>query len=175
VRFARIGATVEAVDLSVCRPSLSAGPFTARLNTHSADLRDLQGLGLPAPDVIYSQRTFHYLRYEEALRVLMSARHAARHDAMLFLSVSGIHSELAHGTRQESTPLGRRFARLRVDMREKHQIRERVCLYTEADLERLLLQSGWHVRALYTSNFGNVKAVANRQGLRARKVFHKAP
>jgi hypothetical protein len=48
-------------------------------------------------------------------------------------------------------------------MQAKHAISGPVCLYTTAELERLVLAHGLRAIRVWTSPFGNVKGVFERQ------------
>jgi len=45
-------------------------------------------------------------------------------------------------------------------MRDKHGIHGPVCLYSEDDMKSILTESGFAVETLFSSTFGNIKAVA---------------
>jgi hypothetical protein len=60
-------------------------------------------------------------------------------------------------------PLETRFAPLAPDVQQKHGITTSVCLYTESDMAFLLQASGWEVNHIFTSAFGNIKAVGKRK------------
>lgn len=116
----------------------------------------------PRVGVAYSQRFIHHLRFEEASALLsvLSPRLCAK--ARLFLSASGLGSELADGYAHAARPVEERFAPLAASMQAKHAIRGPVCLYTAAELERLVLAHGLRGIRVWTSPFGNVKAVFER-------------
>ena len=127
------------------------------------DLRQASPEDFPARiGLAYAQRVIHYLRFEEAARLLslLAARLAA--GARLFISASGLESELAAGYAHAAVALEQRFAPLAQAMQAKHAIREPVCLYTAADLERAVLAHGFATVRVWTSPFGNVKGVFER-------------
>jgi hypothetical protein len=80
----------------------------------------------------------------------------------LFLSASGIASELGEGYPGRGVPAADRYAPLADEMAKKHGIHGMVCLYSLEDLEELLLQAGLVCEALFASPFGNVKGVGHR-------------
>ena len=80
-------------------------------------------------------------------------------EGRLYLSVSGLHSELGHGYEAGTAPRAARFGHLAPGMAAKHGIHAAVCLQEEDDLRWLAQRSGYAVQALWTSPFGNLKAV----------------
>lgn len=154
-RFAQMGAHALAIDIRipVCIP---AGVQFLR-----ADLRQLPEM--PPLDVVVCQRAIHYLTYPDAVGGLVRLREAVRADARLYLSASGIASELGQDYADRDVPLAFRYAPLSEGMAAKHNIRGQVCLYSESDLCSLLRASRWRVEEIFTSAFGNVKSVATPQ------------
>lgn len=116
----------------------------------------------PQVGVAYSQRFIHHLRFEEAsaLLAVLAPRLCAK--ARLFLSASGLGSELAVGYAHAAYPIEERFAPLAAPMQAKHAMRGPVCLYTPAELERLVLAHGLRAIRIWASPFGNVKGVFAR-------------
>ncbi len=164
LRFVQAGAIVEAVDLNVSIPPESDTPY---LHPHKSDFRDIDLLHLPSPNLVFSQRSIHYLSFSDAVRVLTDISKAAYRHTELYLSASGLYSELSSGSRHLAMPLETRFAPLAPDMQQKHGITANVCLYSESDMTRLLQISGWQVKHVFTSGFGNIKVVgARRSGAR---------
>ena len=85
-----------------------------------------------------------------------------RGHSSLFVSASGLTSELGVGYLHAEHPVEQRFAPLADEMQAKHGVREPVCLYTEQELERLVTMHGFGAVRLWTSPFGNVKGVFER-------------
>jgi hypothetical protein len=128
------------------------------------DLRQANPQDFPSRvGLAYSQRFLHYLRFDEATRLfgLLAARLAA--GGRLFVSASGLDSELGAGYAHAALPLEQRFAPLAATMQAKHAIREPVCLYAPGDLERLAQAQGFATVRVWASPFGNVKAVFERR------------
>jgi hypothetical protein len=82
--------------------------------------------------------------------------------ARLFVSASGMDSELAAGYAHAGRPVRERFAALAEAMQAKHRVREPVCLYTKDELEDLVLGQGFTAIRTWLSPFGNVKGVFER-------------
>jgi hypothetical protein len=113
--------------------------------------------------VAYSQRFIHYLRFDEASRLLQSLAGRLCAKARLFLSASGLGSELGAGYAHAGAPVEHRFAPLAGAMQAKHGVREPVCLYTKEELEQLVVAHGFAAVRTWTTPFGNVKGVFERQ------------
>ncbi len=164
-RMAALGVSVAAVDQQD-QPTLSPDALTHRgapttLWFVQADMRHLP-LDLPfAPyDAICCQRALHYLPYAEAHAVLLSLKALMKKRARLFVSVSGLPSELRHGYVHAALPVTERFAPLGAEMALRHGIESPVCLYEAQDLVDLLHEAGYGVQDIGVSPFGNIKAVA---------------
>jgi len=166
IRFATLGCSAtlyDIVDIGERIEQVRRMLALDKLAFRRIDLRRVSAEDLP-PQVgaAYSQRFIHHLRFEEASALLsvLSPRLCAR--ARLFLSASGLGSELADGYPHAARPVEERFAPLAAPMRAKHAIRGPVCLYTTAELERLALAHGLRTVRTWTSPFGNVKGVFER-------------
>lgn len=162
-RLAQAGATVVATDIADMTQiidSASTG-LPGRVVFVQLDMRCLDQLQVELPaDVIVCQRAIHYLSFSAAIGVVAQMARLLAPGGRLYLSASGIHSELADGYVGRDAPVEARYARLALAMREKHGIRSPVCLYSEDDLSRLLIAGGFAVESIFSSAFGNIKAVA---------------
>lgn len=163
-RMARAGAVVTAVDLHDYRAELlhaAADEGLVGIEFVQADLRhaDLYR-ELGRFDVIIAQRFIHYLPFSEAVDVVKLFRSALSPDGKLYLSASGLRSELGRNYNGASAR-GERFSELWEPMANKHGIHGKVCLYEEEDMMALLETSGMGVEKIYASPFGNIKAIAH--------------
>jgi SAM-dependent methyltransferase len=163
MRFAMLGLETYLYDLFDISERVIAYkdlfPFT-KIHFHAEDLRKQMPQRFPAHvGLVYSQRFIHYLRYGEASSLLKLLFDAMVYRGRLFLSASGLNSELGNGYVARDRPLERRFARLEAGMGEKHQIHDDICLYTEADLRQLTAVCGFEEIDIWSSTFGNVKGV----------------
>lgn len=161
IKFADLGCEVIACDLEPSPALYEYARRSGRLMPRhllAEDARAVNWSALPAPDVVYTQRFLHYLRFADAVTLLRMLTAPA--DCHAYVSMSGLHSEL--GTRYPAAPLPSRFACLEREMAEKHGITEPVCLYTKEDAERLARQCGLTILQLWLSDFGNVKLIAKR-------------
>jgi hypothetical protein len=124
------------------------------------DARALESADLPAEIAIcYSQRFIHYLKFDEAVALLQLIRERMLSGAKLFLSASGLLSELGEDYSGKSHKISRRFSTLSASMAEKHNIHEPVCLYAPDELATLCQRASFSCDRVYSSAFGNVKGV----------------
>lgn len=151
-------AEVVAVDMANYAESAASGVQFV----HSDILSFLVDQPAESFDVIYSQRTLHYLLPEKAKQVLLRANFTTQKNGRLFLSASGLNSELGTEYPHAHKAWPDRFSRLSREMSEKHGIHEPVCLYTENDLVNLCNQTGWKVLAVWSSAFGNCKLIGEK-------------
>lgn len=164
-RMARAGAQVMAIDVEDCAGKVDArmraqGVADGRWAFRQMGIEDVGSLEFKV-DVCVCQRMIHYLRWGDALRALSSLRRVAANGAMLYLSASGLDSELGDGYEGQGIDLGRRFAMLRQDRARDHAIHVPVCLYRKDELAALAGEAGWRTQKAFRSDFGNVKLVAS--------------
>lgn len=163
IRFAMLGletTLVDIMDVSDRIETISELLFLEdSLAFQQVDARDLEVSDLPEDLVVaFSQRFVHYLRYDEA-RAVLSTLAEGMDEGRLFVSASGLETELGEGYPDADVPVRDRYAELAPEMAAKHEIEEPVCLYTTDEMRALLEAAGFDVVEVYTSSFGNVKAV----------------
>lgn len=165
LRMARAGAMVTAVDLhddgmALLRAAASEG--LTQIDFVQADLRSAglyQRLG--RFDLIIAQRFIHYLPFPEAVDVLKLFHSALLPEGRLYISASGLRSEL--GQHYHGAPdVAERLSPLWPPMAGKHGIHGKVCLYEEQDMLALLAAAGMRPEKVYASPFGNIKGIACR-------------
>jgi len=167
VRMAALGCEVTAVDVQ----DLGADIYEAcerlsvpknRITFIGHDIRNTGTYLKSHYNYIYSQRTLHYLCYDDAVVLLNTVREYLVNGfpSKLFLSVSGLHSELGNGYTGKNINIASRFCPLSDEIGEKHKIHLPVCLYTLEELAALLTACGYKVEKIYASPFGNIKAIA---------------
>lgn len=168
IRMAVAGANtfaVDVLDFSANVNELAKGHGVAeKIHFLQMDMRNIGDIThFIAPnriDVIICQRAMHYLRVRDALDMLREMNKLLSHGGALFISASGIESELGCGYAGDSVPLSDRYAPLSAALSEKHGIHGDVCLYSPDDMRFVLETAGFSVKQLFSSPFGNVKAVA---------------
>lgn len=114
-------------------------------------------------DVIVFQRTIHYFPHAEALIILCRIVDMLSKNGRLYISASGLLSELATGYPHAKTPLSERYCELSELMQKKHGILGPVCLYNQNDLAKLCSDAGLDVIEAQESSFGNIKIVAEKK------------
>lgn len=113
-------------------------------------------------DAIVVRRELSTLPYLEARQMVRQLLLKLRIGGKLYLSVLGLHSELADDYAASESPLEGRFGPLAPKIARTYDINGSVCLYTERELFLLLLEAGASVLRTLTATYGNVKAVAVR-------------
>ena len=124
------------------------------------DMREFQALTKEQVfDVCVLQRVIHYLPYDAAKGLL---RELSPQVDTLYVSFSGLTSELGAMYQDTKKPVSRRFCKLSHAQQETFGIVAPLCLYTESEAVTLLESAGWHIEWARTSDFGNVKVVAGK-------------
>ncbi len=165
LRMAARGASVTAVDIQDHADRLARVAGRWRMGKppvfHRADMRNLPADLPGAPyDAIVCQRAIHYLPYAEILATIGNWSQFLKPGGRLFVSASGLDSEIGQDYPGRNLPIEKRFAPLSPEMAERYDIRPPVCLYETVDLLDLLHRAGFGVAETFVSPFGNVKAVA---------------
>ncbi len=163
VRFALLGAKVTAVDIVDSRHTISDHLALLGMKTDAVDFRKTDICSFmdrcdKTYNVIYSQRFIHYLSYKEAFRLAEKLYQHTEKGGQVFISASGMSSELSNGYDAGKT-IEERFSKLEPQMAQKHGILEPVCLYYKEELQELFAKVGYTPVSIWTSSFGNVKAV----------------
>ena len=160
LRLALMGCRTLLIDRIDPHPLVSMACGSLPLHHLKADLVQLRPDQMPVGiEIATSQRFLHYLRCDEAVRLLRTLHGGMAPRGRIFLSASGLESELGRWYSGAGEPLHSRFAPLDPEIGLRHQILEPVCLYTEHDLMRILAICGFEVLTCFRSPFGNVKAV----------------
>lgn len=107
--------------------------------------------------MVYSQRFLHYLKYDEAKKLLTLIVKMSHPHARFFLSVSGIDSEL--GTNYHRSQITKRFCNISTQLQVKHGITNPVCLYSMDEFLRLTKECGLNSLTTFPSAFGNIKGI----------------
>jgi SAM-dependent methyltransferase len=125
-----------------------------------ADVVELEDvLGDREFDDCCMQRVLHYLPYSKALEVLGVVRGVV--EDKLYISVTGLDTYLKEYYEDRDEVIAERFCGLSPEGAELFHIENPVCLYTQAEFETLLKDSGWKVEKCWVSDFGNIKAVCS--------------
>ena len=108
-------------------------------------------------DVCCFQRTSHYMPYTSAVATLKWLRMHVREK--LFISVTGLESDIGLSYSDKDKVLDERFFTLCDEDSEKFNINQSVCLYTPEEFITVLQEAGWEIEECWVSAFGNIKAV----------------
>jgi cyclopropane fatty-acyl-phospholipid synthase-like methyltransferase len=105
--------------------------------------------------LIYSGRFLHYLKNEEAKKLLkiLNNKMDKNNDSKLFFSVSGINSELGKDRSKE-------YSFLSKENQKKFQIKEKIILYDKKDLQDLF-EKYFETNQIWQSDFGNIFIVGS--------------
>jgi len=155
---AGVGAKVHAVDIA----DFSSDITHPKIEFYKADLLEDLQTNSERFDTILCQRTIHYLPHSEAQRAVSLFYEALRPNGCLFLSASGMESELGMSYPGQIEDINQRFHRLSAEMGAKHGIEEPVCLYYQHEMDQLLKNGGFEVQRSWLSEFGNVKVVGRK-------------
>ena len=141
--------------------AVSTMPLTFR----QADIREVANSEFCGPyDFVLSRRFLHYLSYPEAAELVSRIGRHLLPAGRMFVSVSGLVSELGDQYRDRQRRIDDRLAALSPAMAIKHNIREKVCLYKPDEFAHLFEMSGFSVAKMWTSAFGNIQGVFVRVG-----------
>lgn len=166
-KFARLGARVTAAA-APARAEEVKGRILASELSEQICLSELELTNIPDPlpdepyDIIVVRHGLCHLPYTEARKVVRQLMLRLRIGGKLYISILGLHSELAEGYAHGSHTVEERFSELTPAMAKKYGISGPVCLYSERNLFLLLLEAGASVLRTLTTTYGNVKAVAVR-------------
>ena len=168
VRFALLNVQmylIDILDLQQTIKNISKILFlTNKLIYLQKDIKGIEVADLPPNiDFVYSQRFVHYLRYGEANTFVSTITKPIKTNGLVFLSASGIHSDLGTSYKGNSLPIEKRYCKLSPSIASKHNIFEKVCLYSKKELSALLIRNKLKVQDIWESPFGNIKAIAIKQ------------
>ena len=163
VRLAQAGARVTAIDIVDYSSQFAEHQQLFQLEESAltyiqGNIADFTLLTIGKTfDACCLQRTLHYLAYDDALELLTSLKKPL--EGRLYVSVTGLDSEIGSRYADKQKPIESRFCRLEADAARTFFITEPICLYTKAEFTELLIAAGWSVEKVWTSAFGNVKAI----------------
>jgi len=168
VRFALLNVEMHLIDILDLRQrimDISKILFlTNKLIYIQKDIKELEITDLPQHiDFVYSQRFIHYLTYNEANTFVSTIAKVLKKKGLVFISASGVRSELGTGYKGNSLRIEKRYFKLSRSIALKHNILEKVCLYSKEELSELLAQNKLKVQEIWESPFGNIKAIAVKQ------------
>jgi len=163
-RLVAAGAMVQAIDIVDYSREFAAAQTA--LNVTDARLSFVQGdilcvldqLPIATYNAVCLQRTLHYVPYSGAQ--LLLRRLSTIVNGPLYISITGLQSAIGLQYPQKDTPIELRWGTLLEAGADIFSISAPLCLYSQAELSALLDSSGWQIERLWTSAFGNHKAIA---------------
>ncbi len=166
IRMAKAGARVLGMDMENYGPLIlheaAMEAVFEQVEFHCTSVTDEPDIG--QFDLILCQRMIHYLPHAHALAALRWFHRISNADGCLFISASGLDSELGTDYEGRETSVENRLHPLSPPMANKHSIFPPVCLYRKEELVGLVTQCGWNVEKAFLSPFGNIKIVAKKEG-----------
>lgn len=169
IRMAQEGAVVLMIDVAgmaaeqFARASANQGFPPGRLTFLQKDFTQLSPEDIPAGfHVLYSQRAIHFVNYRTAKELMRRLFIHMAPGGAAFVSATGYDTECGRTYLDRSKPVEDRFNHLAPDMQQKHGIEQRLVIYREQDLTALLRSAGFRDVRVWTSSFGNIKAVAKK-------------
>lgn len=167
LRFSLIGAQVtliDTMDISERVSVLNKLFDMVNMDFVNKDVRNLRAEDIPTEiDVVYSQRFIHYLTFDEAKSLLELVGEHVASGGRIYLSASGLRTELGEGYPDRQEPPEHRYSSLKPSIAEKHGIHDHVCLYEKEDMRKLLMHAGFKPIDIFTSSFGNIKGIAKKK------------
>ncbi len=111
--------------------------------------------------LVYSARFFHYLKYEEAEKLLkiLKRKCGKSNSCKLFFSISGISSELGKSYAGQEKSIENRFDFLSMENQKKFHIKNKVTLYSQEDVQKIFSKY-FDVQKAWQSDFGNIFVIA---------------
>lgn len=163
VALALMGAKVTTVDIADYKTEVENNLVSAGLGRDVIQVikGDIAKAGKELADkydVVVIQRTLHYLPYDLAKKVLTDMRLKSER---LFLSVTGVNTEIAKYYSEINSPIESRWGVLSPVGQQLFSIAAPLCLYSEEEIKTLLSDTGWLVEWSRVSDFGNIKIKAS--------------
>ncbi len=112
--------------------------------------------------LVYSARFLHYLKYSEAQKLLKILHKKMKVGGKLYFSISGIDTGLAENYAGKNVEIENRFFKISEDLQNRFQIKEKVCLYTENEAEKLF-SNFFTISKIEKTAFGNINIIAQKK------------
>lgn len=133
--------------------------MSIKIDYSKAKIQDINYYDFPKKlDFVISQRTLHYLEYKQVKSFLKKVKKNLNPGGRVFISFSGIKSELGRGYEAEED-ISKRFFKLSTDNQTKFEIRKPICLYSKKNVQDLFKEFCFKEVELWESDFGNIKAI----------------
>lgn len=151
------GATVKAFDIDDYSENILTSSDKNCVHFTACDMRELPTECFENTyAAVVMQRVLHYLPHADAVRLLRQLRKVSDR---LYISVSGVDTKIATYYTHKKLPLEKRFGLLDREGKDLFSIQAPICLYTQTEFTKTLTAAGWEVERIWTSAFGNHKAI----------------
>jgi SAM-dependent methyltransferase len=166
VQLAAVGAVVTAVDIVDYQAEIAARNATVPTGVTPVEFIRAAASDFVAKDTsiyhsVILQRVLHYLPYLEALTLLARLRNRTER---LYVSVTGVESDIGQQHPLAHAPLFERYARLPTQAQATFSLSAPTCVYTATEFKDVLTETGWKIEDTWTSAFGNHKAIVVGEG-----------
>lgn len=152
------GANVYALDINDHTSELDTVLRTGKVSFVVADMRTLPASYLSRSyDACVIQRSLHYIPQPDAVHLLHQLRTLVT--GALYLSVTGMETDIAKYYSATDTPLAERFATLRAPGDDFFSITAPLCLYRKEEIIATITEAEWQIDKFWTSAFGNHKLI----------------
>ena len=111
---------------------------------------------------VFSGRFLHYLKYSDAEKMLKILHKKTKVGAKLYFSISGIDTDLAENYFGKNVEIEKRFFKISANLQNRFSIKEKVCLYSEAEAEKLFSKY-FSVLKIEKTAFGNINIIAEKK------------
>lgn len=143
------------------------GELFGKITHLQADFMNITEQDLPPViDIIYSQRALNYLPYAAAYKILEMQFKKLADTGAIFLSMAGAETEYGLTHAALDKPIVNRFDHVSKDMQNKHNMPDKICVYSQAELKDMLTAIGFSGVSTMQSGFGNVKAIGYKNPLK---------
>ena len=127
------------------------------------DMRDIVHSDIEkGVEIIIAQRVLHHIPFIDAQKVLTVLSSKLVSGGEMFISLSGLESELGNGYVDANKEVTQRYVKISEDNQNKFSMSDKVCLYTKGDVEKLLEPLPITIEKIWQSKFGNIKVIARR-------------
>jgi cyclopropane fatty-acyl-phospholipid synthase-like methyltransferase len=111
---------------------------------------------------IFAGRFLHYLKYDEAERLLKILKKKMQKGGHLYFSISALGTDLARDYNGENIKIEERFFKIKKELRGRFKIKESVCLYSLEEAEKLFSKY-FKILSIEKTAFGNINIILEKE------------
>ena len=159
-RLAELGFTAYAVDFSPADASISAvigQPHESGGILHYAqqDMREFDPATIGGTiDLVTCQRGLHFLRYQEARKLIAALASQLSPGASMYFSIGAVDCAVGPGYKHADLPVQERWHPLEPELGGPIHVTEPLCLYKEEDIQSLFANLGGELVSVARDDFG---------------------